>query len=113
MLAINISFFSSRVQKIRLTPPLITPYSSPPSSLLLPFLLLTPFLLTLYYFPPYSLLLPSLLLTPYYFSPYFLLHKEKAPASLVKTGRQGLFLRVLRGIRAAEWPEKGGLRRGV
>ena len=96
MLAINISFFSSRVQKIRLTPPLITPYSSPPSSLLLPFLLLTPSLLT-----------------PYYFSPYSLLHKEKAPASLVKTGRQGLFLRVLREIRAAEWPEKGGLRRGV
>lgn len=96
MLAINISFFSSRVQKIRLTPPLITPYSSPPSSLLL-----------------FSLLPTTSLLTTYSFSPYSLLHKEKAPASLVKTGRQGLFLRVLRGIRAAEWPEKGGLRRGV
>lgn len=103
MLAINISFFPQEFRK----------YVS-----LLRLLLLIPLLPPPYYFLSYYLLLFSLLsttslLTTYYFSPYSLLHKEKAPASLVKTGRQGLFLRVLRGIRAAEWPEKGGLRRGV
>lgn len=89
MLAINISFFFLKSSEN-------TSHSSAYYSLFLS-----------------SLLLTTSFLTPYYFSPYSLLHKEKAPASLVKTGRQGLFLRVLMGIRAAEWPEKGGLRRGV
>ena len=103
MLAINISFFPQEFRK----------YVSLLRLLLLIPLLPPPYYFLSYYFLLFSLLSTTSLLTTSSFPPYSLLYKEKAPASLVKTGRQGPFLRVLRGIRAAEWPEKGGLRRGV